>query len=218
MRAAALASLARTLASRRMLVAALMGFSSGLPLLLTLTLLQAWLTLRGVSLAVIGQFALTQLPYTFKFLWAPLLDRFHLGFLGRRRGWLLALQILVALAIVALGIVGVPDAGRSITTNPARAIAAMPFAPPLGALPSLATDYVHSLGALLPGLVATAIAGFLLAFFSASQDVVIDAYRRESLHDDGEQSLGASLYVWGYRIATLFAGGGGLILAAHMPF
>ncbi|MDQ2695927.1 MAG: AmpG family muropeptide MFS transporter [Pseudomonadota bacterium] len=162
--------------SRRMLVALLMGFSSGLPLLLTLSVLQAWMTEEGVNLGAIGLFALVGLPYTLKFLWAPLLDRYTLGFLGRRRGWLLTLQVCLMLAIAGLGF-----------TEPAAS----------------------------PWLVA--LAALLVTFFSASQDIVIDAYRRESLADD-EQGLGASLYVWGYRMGMLLASGGGLILADHVSF
>lgn len=200
-----------------MIVALLMGFSSGLPLLLTLTLLQAWLTERGISIKVIGLIALVGLPYTFKFVWSPLFDRYRIRFLGRRRGWLLLVQLLLVLSIVALGSVGVPDAGRAATLNPARVFAASPFAPPLAALPALSADYINALGSMLPGLLAVTITALLVAFFSASQDTLIDTYRRESLGDD-EQSLGASLYVWGYRAAMLFAGGIGLILAAHIPY
>ena len=216
-RADALA-MARVILSRRMLVALLMGFSSGLPLLLTLTLVPAWMTERGISVEVIGLFALVGLPYTFKFLWSPLFDRFRVPLLGRRRGWLLVLQIILALAIIGLGLTGVPNANLLATADPARVIGASPFAPPLQLLPHLIDTYTGALGDVMPGLVAVAIASLLVAFFSASQDTLIDAYRRESLRNDDEQSLGASLYVWGYRVAMLFAGGGGLIFASHMPF
>jgi PAT family beta-lactamase induction signal transducer AmpG len=163
--------------SGRMLVALLMGFSSGLPLLLTGGVLQAWMKQEGVDLGTIGLFALVGLPYTLKFIWAPLLDRFTLfAFLGRRRGWLLVIQLLLIGAIVGLGF-----------TDPA----ASPF--------------------------VVACAALLVTFLSASQDIVIDAYRRESLADD-EQGLGASLYVNGYRVGMLLASGGGLILADHLPF
>lgn len=208
----------RVLASRRMLVALLMGFSSGMPLLLTLTLLQAWLTQNGVSIIVIGLFALVGLPYTFKFVWSPLFDRYRLPFLGRRRGWLFTLQIITAIAIAALGIVGVPHANELITSNPARVLAANPFSPALVAIPVLATSYVNAVSSILPGLLAIALTAFAVAFFSASQDTMIDAYRRESLGDDREQNLGASLYVWGYRLAMLFTGGIGLILVYHIPY
>lgn len=160
-----------------MLAALLMGFASGLPLLLTGSVLQAWMTESGVDLGTIGLFALVGLPYTLKFLWAPLFDRFTLSRrLGRRRGWLLLTQILLVLAIVGLGL-------------------SQPAYNPLG----------------------VALAALLVTFFSASQDIVIDAYRRESLTDE-EQGLGASLYVNGYRVGMLLASGGGLILADHLSF
>jgi MFS transporter, PAT family, beta-lactamase induction signal transducer AmpG len=161
-----------------MAVALLMGFSSGLPLLLaTGSVLQAWLKEAGVDLGTIGLFALVGLPYTLKFLWAPLLDRFApITGMGRRRGWLLPIQLTLIAAIAGLGL----------------------------------TDPVLSLSGVT-------LAAFLVAFFSASQDIVIDAYRRESLADD-EQGLGASFYVNGYRVGMLLASGGGLILADFIPF
>ncbi len=159
-----------------MLVSLLMGFSCGLPLLLTITVLQAWMQEVGVDIKVIGLFSLVGLPYTLKFLWAPVMDRFTLPFLGRRRGWLLLFQIILMLAIAGLGL----------------------------------TDPVAD-----PYLVA--VVAFLVTFFSASQDIVVDAYRREDLADN-ELGLGSSLYVNGYRIGMLVAGSGGLILADHIPF
>src|SRR3989339_1795449 len=93
--------------SRRMLVSFIMGFSCGLPLLLTITVLQAWMKEEGVDLTVIGMMALVGLPYTLKFVWAPVLDRYTLPFLGRRRGWLLVAQIALIFSIAGLG-----------TTNP----------------------------------------------------------------------------------------------------
>jgi len=170
-------TLLQVIFSSRMLVALLMGFSSGLPLLLTVTLLQAWMKEEGVELGTIGLFSLVGLPYTLKFLWAPLLDRFDLyPPLGRRRSWLLLIQILLMLAIIGLGM-----------TQPA----------------------------LNP--LQVAVAALLVTFLSASQDIVVDAYRRESLADE-EQGLGASLYVNGYRVGMLLASGGGLILADHISF
>jgi PAT family beta-lactamase induction signal transducer AmpG len=164
-----------------MSVALLMGFSSGLPLLLTISVLQAWMKEEGVDLTVIGLMALVGLPYTLKFIWAPLLDRFTLSlfgkpFLGRRRGWLLMAQIAVTLSIAGLGF-----------TRPAES----------------------------PWMVA--FAALLVTFFSASQDIVIDAYRREDL-PDSELGLGSSLYVNGYRVGMLLASGGGLIMADHVSF
>jgi PAT family beta-lactamase induction signal transducer AmpG len=159
-----------------MLVAFLMGFSCGLPLLLTISVLQAWMKEEGVDLTVIGLMALVGLPYTLKFLWAPFLDRFTLPFLGRRRGWMLVAQVALMFSIAGLG-----------STNPVSN----------------------------PWIVA--FAAFLVTFFSASQDIVVDAYRREDLSDE-ELGLGSSLYINGYRIGMLLASGGGLIMADQMPF
>jgi len=159
-----------------MLVALMMGFSCGLPLLLTISVLQAWMKEEGMDLTVIGMTALVGLPYTLKFLWAPFLDRFTLPFLGRRRGWLLVAQVALIFSIAGLG-----------STDPGNN----------------------------PWMVA--FAAFLVTFFSASQDIVVDAYRREDL-PDAELGLGSSLYVNGYRVGMLLASGGGLILADHIPF
>jgi PAT family beta-lactamase induction signal transducer AmpG len=159
-----------------MLVALLMGFACGLPLLLTITVLQAWMKEQGVDLTVIGMISLVGLPYTLKFLWAPVMDRFTLPFLGRRRGWLLVAQAALMVSISGLGFT---DPGKN------------------------------------PWI--TAGAAFLVTFFSASQDIVVDAYRREDLPDK-ELGLGSSLYVNGYRVGMLLASGGGLIMADHMPF
>jgi PAT family beta-lactamase induction signal transducer AmpG len=165
------------LLSKRMLIALLMGFASGLPLLLTGSVLQAWLKDGGINLTDIGLFALVGLPYTLKFLWAPLFDRYALPHLGRRRGWLMATQLALAAALAALSL-------AQPTPNHLLWISA---------------------------------ASLIVAFFSASQDIVIDAYRRESLSDD-ELGLGSALYVNGYRIGMLLAGGGGLIIADHTSF
>ncbi len=169
-------SIVKAIFSRRMLVSGLMGFSCGLPLLLTISVLQAWMKEEGVDLTVIGLMALVGVPYTLKFLWSPLLDRFTLPFLGRRRGWLLTAQLFLTASIAFLGL-----------TDPAAN----------------------------PWLVA--LAAFLVTFFSASQDIVVDAYRREDLADK-ELGLGSSLYVNGYRLGMLLASGGGLIMADHISF
>lgn len=166
----------RSIFSWHMLVAFAMGFACGMPLLLTGSLLQAWMTKEGIDLAVIGLFALVGLPYTLKFLWAPLLDRYTLPWLGRRRGWLLSAQLALMAAIAWLG-----------------------FSNPLAN----------------PWLVA--FIAFLVTFFSASQDIVVDAYRREDLKEE-ELGLGSSLYVNGYRVGMLLAGSGGLILADFFSF
>jgi len=163
--------------SGRMLVALLMGFASGLPLLLTGSVLQAWLKDSGVDLTSIGLFALVGLPYTLKFLWSPLFDRFTPWLLGRRRGWLVGTQFVLAAALYGL---------------------------------SLAQPAIGN-------LLWISAAALLVAFFSASQDIVIDAYRRESLADD-ELALGSALYVNGYRVGMLLAGAGGLILADLFSF
>ncbi|MBM3341450.1 MAG: AmpG family muropeptide MFS transporter [Betaproteobacteria bacterium] len=162
--------------SGRMLIALLMGFASGLPLLLTGSVLQAWLKDGGVDLTKIGFFALVGLPYTLKFLWAPLFDRYALP-LGRRRGWLIVMQLALAAALVGLSL-----------TRPTP-------------------DHLLWISA----------AALIVAFFSASQDIVVDAYRRESMSDD-ELGLGSALYVNGYRVGMLLASGGGLIIADHTSF
>ena len=95
--------------NRRMLLCLALGFSSGLPLWVTLQLLQAWLHQEGVSLRDIGLFNLTRLPYTWKFLWAPLLDRYPLPFLGRRRGWALVTQVVIAVSIAVGAYIAVLD-------------------------------------------------------------------------------------------------------------
>ena len=161
---------------KKILISLIMGFVSGVPLLLTITLLQAWLTDEGISKSTIGLFALVGLPYSLKFLWAPFFDRYVISKLGRRRGWLIISQVLLILSIIGLGL-----------TNPAL----NPF--------------------------NVAVLALLVTFFSASQDIVIDAFRRESLHDN-EQTLGASAYVLGYRVGALAAGAGGLILADMMSY
>ena len=160
-----------------MLVAALMGFGCGLPLLLTGSVLQAWLKDGGVDLSRIGLFALVGLPYTLKFLWSPLFDRYSIPYLGRRRGWLLVMQAALVVALFAL-------------------------------------SYAH---VRVGALAAVSAAALLVTFFSASQDIVVDAYRRESL-SDVELALGSALYVNGYRVGMLLAGGGGLILADWLSF
>ncbi len=169
-------SIATSILNRRMLVALVMGFSCGLPLLLTLSVLQAWMTEAGVDLTTIGLMTMVGLPYTLKFFWAPLVDRFTLPFLGRRRGWLLIAQLALMGSLVWLG-----------------------FSDPIGHPEWLA------------------VAALSVSFFSASQDIVVDAYRREDLPDP-ELGLGSSLYINGYRVGMLLASGGGLILADHIPF
>ncbi len=159
-----------------MLVALIMGFASGLPLLLTKGVLQAWMKKEGIDLSLIGLTNLLAIPYSVKFLWAPFLDRYTLSFLGRRRGWLLVAQTALVLSIAGMGL------GNPINS------------------PML--------------LVAAAL---MVTFFSASQDIVVDAYRREDLADE-ELGLGSALYVLGYRIGMLLSSGGGLIMADSISF
>lgn len=164
------------LLTRRMLICVFTGFSSGLPLYLLLNLLPAWLRSEGVDLKTIGFFALIQFPYTWKFLWSPLLDRYALPLLGRRRGWMLLTQLGLLLTIGALG-------GQ----QPQQAIWPILW---------LAT---------------------LLAFLSATQDIAIDAFRREILGDQ-ELGLGNAVHVNAYRIAGLVPGSLSLILADRLPW
>lgn len=167
----------QALLNRRMLVCIFTGFSSGLPLFLLFSLLPAWLKTEGLSLKVIGAFALIQFPYTWKFLWAPLLDRYGiLPWLGRRRSWMLVSQIGLLAAIAWLG-----------RLSP-----------------------VEHLG-LVVALTVT------LAFLSATQDIALDAFRREIL-PDVELGLGNAIHVNAYRIAGLVPGSLSLILADHLPW
>ncbi len=166
----------KAILSRRMLVALIMGFASGLPLLLTKGVLQAWMNSEGIDLALIGLTNLLALPYSIKFLWAPFFDRYTLSFLGRRRGWLLITQTALMVSIALMGM-----------CNPKSA--------PL----------------------MLVIAALMVTFFSASQDIVVDAYRREDLADE-ELGFGSALYVLGYRIGMLLSSGGGLIMADYLSF
>ena len=169
-----------TLFNKRMLICVFTGFSSGLPLFILVSLLPAWLRSEGVNLKTIGLFALIQLPFTWKFVWAPLFDRYvPLGFIpgiGRRRSWLLITQILLLVSVPAFG-----------SLNPTLDIWTIAY---LAAV---------------------------VSFFSASQDVVIDAYRREILHDN-ELGLGSAVHVNAYKIAGLVPGSLSLILADHLPW
>jgi len=158
--------------NRRSLICIFNGFSSGLPLYILVSLVPAWLRTEGVSLAEIGLFALIQLPYNWKFLWAPLLDRFQLPLLGLRRGWMLVFQIALFISIALLPRLGLTSLGN------------------------------------------VACLAFAVAFFSASQDIVLDAYRREILPDN-ELGFGNSLAVNAYRIAALVPSSLSLILADH---
>jgi MFS transporter, PAT family, beta-lactamase induction signal transducer AmpG len=162
--------------SRRIFFVLLLGFSSGIPLALIGSTLQAWMATEKVDLAVIGVFSLVGLPYTVKYLWAPVMDRFVPPFLGRRRGWMLMTQVALFLAV-----------------------AAMAFSRPKAD----------------PGLLA--LVAFLVAFLSASQDIVVDAWRTEVLAPE-ELGPGAGVHILGYRVAMLTSGAIALILADRMPW
>ncbi len=164
------------LLNRRMLICVFTGFSSGLPLYLLINLLPAWLRSEAVDLKAIGLFALIQLPYTWKFLWSPLMDRYALPLLGRRRGWMLATQLLLLASIPLFG-----------HLNPRLDIWTIAY-------------------------LATAV-----ALFSASQDIVLDAFRREIL-PDVELGLGNAIHVNAYRISSLVPGALSLILADLLPW
>lgn len=186
-------SIKQALLNRRMLICIFTGFASGMPLYILISLVPAWLRSEGVGLKEIGFFALIGLPYTWKFFWSPLLDRYRLaipGFTklgasfsstfgfggGLRRGWMLATQIGLLLSIAALGFL-----------NP--------------------NTEIWSIAWLC----------LLIAFLSATQDIVLDAYRRQILPDQ-ELGLGNSIHVNAYRIAGLVPGSLSLILADSLPW
>jgi len=160
----------------RMLVCVVIGFSSGLPLFLLFNLLPAWLKTEGLSLTTIGAFALVQLPYTWKFLWAPLADRYGFPGFGRRRSWMFVSQLALIACIVTLG----------------------------------SLDPTANIQAVV--LVATVV-----SFLSATQDIAIDAFRRELL-EESELGLGNAIFVNAYKVAGLVPGSLSLFLADHLPW
>ena len=161
----------------RMLLLLFLGISSGLPLPLTLSTLTLWLAEIGISKTSIGLFALTGMPYAFKFLWAPLVDGVNIPYFtkrfGRRKSWGILSQIFLMAGIIGLGI----------------------------------SDPVHHIG-------LTAWCALTVAFFSATQDIVLDAYRVEIL-EESEYGAGSAIFVFGYRIGMLIAGAGALYLASY---
>ncbi|PJC05440.1 MAG: AmpG family muropeptide MFS transporter, partial [Gallionellales bacterium CG_4_9_14_0_8_um_filter_55_61] len=166
----------KQLFTRNMLICVFTGFTSGLPLYLLFNLIPAWLRTEHVDLKTIGLFALIQFPYTWKFVWSPLLDRYALPMLGRRRGWMALTQVGL-LAVIA------------------------------------------GMGGFSPGndLATIAWIATLLAVLSATQDIVLDAYRRELLPDI-ELGLGNAVHVNAYRVAGLIPGSLSLILADFLPW
>jgi PAT family beta-lactamase induction signal transducer AmpG len=159
---------------RRLAEMALLGFASGLPLALTASTMQAWLTVTNVDIKKIGLFNQVQIPYTLKFMWSPLVDRYPILGLGRRRGWMLLSQLSLIVAIVVMGML-----------SPAEHL---PF---------------------------IAVAALAVAFFSATQDVAVDAYRTDSLKER-ERGIGTGVFISGYRVAMLTSGAFALIIAASI--
>lgn len=148
---------------RKMAVLLLLGFASGLPLLLTQRVLQAWMTDARVDLSIIGVFSLVALPYSIKFLWSPLLDRYVPPFLGRRRGWLLVTQILLMVAIGAMALRN-PQAGLQALAINAIVIAFLSATQDIGA-DAYRTDVLehHEMGAGA----ATFVLGYRVALLLA---------------------------------------------------
>lgn len=164
------------LLTRRMLICIFQGFASGMPLYVLIQLIPGWLRTEGVDLVTIGLFTIVTLPYTWKFVWAPILDRYRLPFLGRRRGWTLASQVLLLLTIVQYG-----------TLDPTRDLT------------------------IVVWLV------FATSLFGATQDILLDAYRRELLSDD-ELGTGNSIFVNAYRVSSLVPGSLAFVLADVLPW
>jgi PAT family beta-lactamase induction signal transducer AmpG len=162
--------------NRSMIICMLLGFSSGLPLFILIHLISAWQKSEHVELKAISLFGLVGFSYTWKFLWAPFMDRYAIPFLGRRRGWMLVTQVLLLLIIMALGQLSPKD------------------------------DFTLTIW--LSGL---------MCFFSASQDIVINAYQREILHEN-QQALGFALSVNTYKLAALIPGSLALILSDHVSW
>tara|TARA_R110002124_G_scaffold76782_1_gene205766 strand:+ start:7536 stop:8792 length:1257 start_codon:yes stop_codon:yes gene_type:complete len=162
--------------NQRMLICVFTGLASGMPLYVLFQLVPVWLSEGGVSLVEIGLFSLVGIPYTWKFLWAPLMDRWVPPFLGRRRGWMLITQVAL---LVSIGVFGMFQPAQSTWVIAWLAVA--------------------------------------VAFFSASQDVVLDAYRREIL-PDAELGMGNAIHVQAYRVSSLIPGSLSLILADIMPW
>jgi PAT family beta-lactamase induction signal transducer AmpG len=158
----------------RVVAALTLGFASGFPVNLPGSTLQAWAASIDVDLKTIGWLTLASAPYTFKFLWAPLMDRYFPPLLGRRRGWILLLQLALAATIALMGI-NPPD------------------------------ERLYAISAL----------ALLAAFFSASQDIVIDAYRTDVLRTE-ERGPGSAMTQLGYRIAGLLSGSIALILSEYI--
>jgi MFS transporter, PAT family, beta-lactamase induction signal transducer AmpG len=164
----------QALTDKRMVAVLFMSFASGLPFNLTGFTLQAWLATEHVDIRTIGLFGLVGIPYNFKFLWAPLLDRYSLPILGRRRGWILVFQACLAISIGFMG-----------------------FCSPTN------------------GLTTLAMVALMVALFSATQDIVIDAYRVDTIPPH-ERAVAAAAAAFGYRTAAMLAGAALVVIAAHL--
>lgn len=160
--------------NQRLLAVLCLGFASGLPLALTSSTLQAWFTEAGIKLMTIGALSLIGIPYTLKFLWAPLMDHYGFSRFGKRQGWVLCAQLGIVITLLLLA-----------NMNPTTSASAMGFV------------------------------ALMIAFFSASQDIAIDAYRTDVLHSE-ERGLGVSYYVLTYRVAFLLSGGLALVFADYL--
>ena len=168
--------LLRRILNRRIVICAFTGFASGLPFFFLIQLIPGWLRSEGIDLKQIGLLALVQLPYVWKFVWSPLLDRYQLPLLGRRRGWMLVTQLALIASMVAVG-----------RWQPAYDLQTIIW---------------------LAGIVA---------FFSATQDIVLDAYRRELL-PDAELGLGNAVHIQTYRVAGLIPGSLAFVLSDTMTW
>lgn len=163
--------------NRRVLAMLFLGFSAGLPLLLIFSTLSLWLREAGIDRSAVTYFSWAALAYSFKFIWAPVIDKLPLpilhNLLGRRRSWLIVAQLSIMAAIILMAM-----------TDPSQ------------------------------GLGGMAVAAVLLGFSSASQDIVIDAYRIEAVKKEYQAAMSA-MYIAGYRIGMMVAGAGGLYLADY---
>ncbi len=167
-------TLLQALTDKRMVAVLFMSFASGLPFNLTSFTLQAWLASEHITIKTIGLFGLVGVPYNLRFLWAPLLDRFSVPFLGRRRGWILVFQACLA---VSIGVMGFCSPTDDLTT--------------------------------------LALVAIMVAFFSATQDIVIDAYRVDTIPPH-ERAVAAAVTAFGYRTAAMLAGAALVVIAAHL--
>lgn len=187
-----------------MLICIFTGFSSGLPLFILISLLPAWLRSEGTSLKAIGLLAVILFPYTWKFLWAPLLDRYTLP-LGRRRGWILLTQLILLASVFWFGTASPSNLTAPVFTERHFFNGLFSFHLPVWSTVKVFLTHPITLFSLV------------IAFFSATQDIALDAYRRELLLDN-ELGLGNAVHVNAYKIAGLIPGSLSLILADHMSW